>query len=167
MTPMPYADLGNGAPGRNARAADQSRYCPRRRKPGRRGEACCTWQRLFQESMNRWACPILSEGPTTLLDESSAGSFAFLDVRYEKSENGLPWVSYGVGKAERGDSPPIIARLLPRMTLGPCALVLTAGDRQVLCGARRRSSRIASWISASVPWIDRKSFICLSVSPRW
>src|SRR6266487_401426 len=98
MTPMPYADLGNGAPGRNARAADQSRYCPRRRKPGRRGEACCTWQRLLQESMNRWACPILSEGPTTLLDESSAGSFAFLDVRYEKSENGLRWVSYGVGK---------------------------------------------------------------------
>ncbi len=68
------------------------------RKPGRRGEACCTWQRLLQESMNRWACPILSEGPTTLLDESSAGSFAFLDVRYEKSENGLRWVSYGVGK---------------------------------------------------------------------
>src|ERR1700694_3819846 len=68
--------------------------------PGRRGEACGAWRRLLQESMNRWACPILPEGPTTPLGESSAGSFAFLNVRYEKSENGLPWVSYGVGKAK-------------------------------------------------------------------
>ena len=43
---------------------------------------------------------MLPEGSTTLLVESSAGSFAFLDVRYEKSENGLPWVSYGVGEAK-------------------------------------------------------------------
>jgi hypothetical protein len=54
-------------------------------------ETCCAWQRLLQKSMNHWACPILPEGPTTPLCESSAGSFAFLDVRYEKSENGRLW----------------------------------------------------------------------------
>jgi hypothetical protein len=59
-------------------------------------ETCCACQRLLQTSMNHWACPILPEGPTTPLCESSAGSFAFLDVRYEKSENGRLWASCGV-----------------------------------------------------------------------
>jgi hypothetical protein len=51
-----------------------------------------------------WACHMLPQGPTTPLCKSSAGSFAFLDVRHEKSENGFPCVSYGVAKAKR--SPP-------------------------------------------------------------
>jgi hypothetical protein len=47
----------------------------------------------------------LPEGLTTPLGESSAGSFAFLDVWYEKSENGRSRASYGVGKAKGHPSP--------------------------------------------------------------
>jgi len=47
----------------------------------------------------------LPEGLTPPLGESSAGSFAFLDVWYEKSENGRSWASYGVGKAKGHPSP--------------------------------------------------------------
>jgi hypothetical protein len=47
----------------------------------------------------------LAEGLATPLGESSAGSFAFFDVRYEKSENGFPRASYGVGKAKEHPSP--------------------------------------------------------------
>ena len=66
--------------------------------------------------MNCWPCPILPEEPTTLLVESSAGSFAFLDVRYEKSENGLPRVSYGVGEAKGQSSGEAGVRGLMRAT---------------------------------------------------
>ncbi len=71
---------------------DSAERIGRRTKPSQIGKICCAWQRFLQESMNRWACPILPEGPTTPLGKSSTGSFAFLDVRYEKSENGLPGV---------------------------------------------------------------------------
>ena len=87
---------------RTDRVGDRSCIVRAGRKPGRQGEARCAWQRLLQESMNRWACPILPEGPTTPLGESSAGSFAFLDVRYPKT--GFPGLPAGFARLK--GSPP-------------------------------------------------------------
>jgi hypothetical protein len=64
-----------------------------------RGRQCEAWS-ASPRLKSRWACAILPEGLTTPVGGSCAGCFAFLDVRYEKSENGFPWASYGVGKAK-------------------------------------------------------------------